>query len=342
MAARVWGWYMTRKRARGAHAEGAVGGSPRGPGWSPRMALTRVLDVQYRAVVDNEDGVLGGADVAALHDMRVACRRFREAVRFYDGILRPAASRVLVRDIKWLGGVLGKVRDVDVMCRELCRASRLLGARDRKAAAAYHRWLYRRHDRLQQAMLTGLRSRRMTAVRTRMAALTTGAARFWRPDAPGDLGLYAVPVFDRLLRRVLRKGRRLDDQSSDAKLHRLRAACKRLRYAAEFLEDANGRKMGLFARETKRVQDLLGDHQDVVVLLAQVRHDLVSYPDGGPDGIDAGGLRRIERLLLKRQRALRRRYSDVWRRFVSERVQRLSKTLNPVESGGGGVLASSA
>ena len=48
------------------------------------------------------------------------------------------------------------------------------------------------------------------------------------------------------------------------RLHRARKAEKRLRYAAELVEPADGH-MKAVARRAKKLQTLLGEHQDAVV-----------------------------------------------------------------------------
>ena len=60
-------------------------------------------------------------------------------------------------------------------------------------------------------------------------------------------------------------GKRLRNADDDVELvHRARKAQKRLRYAAELAEPADGH-MKAVARKAKKLQTLLGEHQDAVV-----------------------------------------------------------------------------
>jgi CHAD domain-containing protein len=72
--------------------------------------------------------------------------------------------------------------------------------------------------------------------------------------------------------------RKADD---DEQLHRARKAENRLRYAAELAEPADGH-MKAVARKAKKLQTLLGEHQDAVV----AAHFLVtiSAPSDGENG----------------------------------------------------------
>jgi CHAD domain-containing protein len=48
-------------------------------------------------------------------------------------------------------------------------------------------------------------------------------------------------------------------------LHEARKAAKRARYAAEVLRPVTGRQARRFARRMKRLQSVLGEHQDAVI-----------------------------------------------------------------------------
>ena len=51
----------------------------------------------------------------AVHQMRVATRRMRSALQAYGKIIDRAATRELTDELKWLAGVLGDARDLEVL-----------------------------------------------------------------------------------------------------------------------------------------------------------------------------------------------------------------------------------
>jgi len=72
----------------------------------------------------------------------------------------------------------------------------------------------------------------------------------------------------------MRRARRArDGQSTDAALHEARKAAKRARYASEAMTLAIGKKARRFATQMKKVQSVLGDHQDAVIA-RQVEREL--------------------------------------------------------------------
>jgi CHAD domain-containing protein len=54
-------------------------------------------------------------------------------------------------------------------------------------------------------------------------------------------------------------------QPTDAALHEGRVAAKRARYAGEALAPAIGAKASWFTKQMKKIQSVLGDHQDAVI-----------------------------------------------------------------------------
>ncbi len=62
----------------------------------------------------NEEGTRLGADIEALHDMRVATRRMRAAFEVFGDAYEPRVLKAHLRGLRATGRALGKVRDLDV------------------------------------------------------------------------------------------------------------------------------------------------------------------------------------------------------------------------------------
>ena len=54
-------------------------------------------------------------------------------------------------------------------------------------------------------------------------------------------------------------------QDRDVALHEARKSARRARYAAEAARPASGKPARKFARQMKKVQSVIGDHQDTVI-----------------------------------------------------------------------------
>lgn len=75
----------------------------------------KVLGYHFRQMLAHEAGTRLGVDSEELHDMRVATRRMRSAVRVFAPYFDDAALRPLAKRLRRTGLVLGRVRDLDVL-----------------------------------------------------------------------------------------------------------------------------------------------------------------------------------------------------------------------------------
>src|SRR5207302_6077556 len=91
------------------------------PGATDEDPLTAYLRAQRDAIRDNDQGVRDG-DPEAVHDMRVATRRMRSTLRTFRPLLDATRTEPLRRELHWLAGLLGAVRDGDVMAARLAEA----------------------------------------------------------------------------------------------------------------------------------------------------------------------------------------------------------------------------
>jgi CHAD domain-containing protein len=96
------------------------------------------------------------------------------------------------------------------------------------------------------------------------AMLDQLALRAKSPSATYEL--LAELTFDRVLIETRRAFPKLAHLPRADELHRFRVRVKRLRYAAELVEPVLGQRFDAIHARAKKIQDVLGDHQDRVVL----------------------------------------------------------------------------
>jgi CHAD domain-containing protein len=84
-----------------------------------REAAGRIIATKYAEMVRFTEAAVSGHDADAVHDMRVSCKRLREAV----SVLRVAFARARVRsvrtDVEALNDGMGAVRESDVFLQWL-------------------------------------------------------------------------------------------------------------------------------------------------------------------------------------------------------------------------------
>ncbi len=192
-------------------------------------------------------------NVEVVHQARVALRRLRSALTAFAPVAGDDALERLKDGLRWLAGVLGAVRDLDVLIPE---------RRDAAERAALEQSRRKAFDKAAAA----LASPRARALMLDLSEWL--ACGDWR-HRPSSAEMRAMPLRDfaisalgRLRRKVKKHGRDLADLDDEAR-HRLRKDAKKLRYAAEFFACLfHGRKQqrryGHFLETLKTLQDALG------------------------------------------------------------------------------------
>ncbi|WP_055599056.1 CYTH and CHAD domain-containing protein [Streptomyces aureus] len=264
---------LSRALAETGLEPGEAPAAPVTPGTAGAAVLAYVRE-QVEAIVAYDPAVRRDLP-DAVHQLRVACRRLRSAFKTYKKVLDREVTDPIGDELKWLAGELGVARDQEVLDERLrARVNDLprtlvLGpvkARLRRRDAAHGR-------RARRQALAALDSDRHLDLLRRLDALL--AAPPLRKHADRD----AHRVLARAVRKDHRRlARRVEHALSldpgherDLALHEARKAAKRARYAAEAARPTLGKPAKRLAKRVKRVQSLLGEHQDAVVAREAVR-----------------------------------------------------------------------
>ena len=234
----------------------------------------------------------------AVHKMRVATRRLRSALVTFRPLLDSAVTDPLRDELRWLGGVLGEVRDAEVMRGRLLD---MLGTEPPELVLG----------KVRDQLDLELQDRHRDA-RARLLAEFDGQRYLQLLDDLDEL--VTAPPFRKAARRAAepalthamrRSWRRLDRVMHEAAalppgpeqqelLHEVRKDAKRARYAAESLGPAFGRPARRFAAQMEDLQESLGDVQDGVAT-RQVLFELGQRSHlAGRNGFTLGRLHALE------------------------------------------------
>ena len=269
---------------------------PRGVAGTPFEALHARLREQLDEVLCHDPSTRLGTDPESLHDMRVAVRRARALLRAGKPLIE-TDTQMLSLELKWLGGILGDVRDLDVLLARLRGEAASLDPADRKAAGRLLRSLERQRTRARRAMLKALDGRRYATLLDQFEE-TLGEL------APAAVDLTLDAVARRQLNKLRRAVRAAGAEPADDVLHDLRKRGKRARYAYELAGAST------VVKRAKALQDVLGEHQDSTVAEDRLR---TLSRDAPPDqALAAGRLVERERELRAQARAS---WRGVWRRL---------------------------
>lgn len=233
--------------------------------------IKKVFRVRFQEILDLREAALDFSDIAGVHDMRVATRRLRSAIRDFSPFLDKHALKHVKKDLKDVADALGAVRDQDV-------AIIALEKRQKKAKT----------EQVKDGIGTLLRERRGLREIARL-----DLSEILTPDNFKELEERFSSAADKAIsskesnqtisfnqagRQLIKQG--LDDllklgdniykPFDDKKLHKMRIAAKRLRYAIELFTDCRDEKTTPFAKEIAELQSRLGKVHDCDVWIKNI------------------------------------------------------------------------
>jgi len=302
----------------------------------------KVVGQQLLKMKANMKGTLEDLDPEYLHDLRVATRRLRSALRLLAPVLGPKRCDALRAELGWIGQLLGAVRDLDVFILNLQTQAQRLGEAGGIATLLADE-LRRHRVPARDALCAALASRPFGALVRRFETLVASPPpRHPRGQQRARVGEAAPVLIRQAQKRVLKLGRSIGPDSPAADLHRLRILFKRLRYTCEFFREAfvdpvsGTGALAEYIQAMVRFQDCLGEHQDAVVAGGRIQalaSDMVQRGALSPDQLlNLGGLIQVQREIVRDRRG---RLGKLWARFDRRSVRKSLAALEtpPMSSG---------
>ncbi len=303
-------------------------------------AAQRILLRDLIKMLEHEAGSRSGQDIEDVHQMRVAIRRMRSAIRLLkDAFSDQALISLHDGQLRETGRALGFVRDLDVLIEDVQAAHQEAQAvgMDADPFNAVIKGLEKRRRRARKKLVIYLDSKRYRRFVKDYAAYLTQPSKSGKAKAkdaakvqPHELR-HVVPT---LLHEQLAVVRAYDSvipapperpkDGSDPQpaplphidtLHQLRIEIKRLRYATWYFTDVLGASTAKFIDETKRLQDHLGRMNDISVA-HQFMEDLIE-----DDELDADLVRPYLRHMAQESATLQEGFPAAWARFNTRTVQ---------------------
>jgi CHAD domain-containing protein len=229
------------------------------------VAVARLLLRLLDTLEQNVDGVLRDIDTEFLHDLRVAVRRTRSAIKLLGEVLPADLAEHYKTEFKWLGDLTTPTRDLDVHLLGFGAMTAQLVAASPADLEPLRAFLVRRRAREFRRLAAALRGPRFRAITDdwRKALLEIRDAAPPRRRRPPTALELALRTTGHAFRRIVAHGAAITMDSPPESLHDLRKRAKELRYLLEFfapLHDpvAYRRVVG----DLKSLQDCLGDFQD--------------------------------------------------------------------------------
>jgi CHAD domain-containing protein len=230
----------------------------------------------------------------AVHQMRVTARKIRSLLQSSPESFGLGGDAPIIDELRELGNVLGVARDAEV-----------LAERYRSALDELPPELVR--GPIRERLVDGAEQRYRTGLRHALAAMRL--PRYFRlldgleeviaraPSADAEPAPATVAAAGKKVRKAVKKARHTHGEADrDDAIHRIRKRAKRLRYTA----DATGAKT--VSKRAKKLQSLLGDHQDSVVSREHLAEQAEAAHTAGEDTFTYGLLYQREADLAAERR----------------------------------------
>jgi len=234
----------------------------------------------------------------AVTRMRVATRQLRSVLHGFSRILDAELTQPVADELKWLGAQLAAEHDTEMMIERFTQVIRALPAHliMGPLASDLEHSLGRLAEQGEQTIITALNSDRYLALQHKLDALLEHPPLTRTADRPAqtELPRAVARAFPKLDRRLDEAAALPAGPDRDTALHEARKVGKRVRYMTEVAIPIIGTPARRLHKQTKKLQDLLGDYQDAVVARPVLRQLAAAAHEDGHNAFTYGILHALE------------------------------------------------
>jgi CHAD domain-containing protein len=212
--------------------------------------------------------------VGQVHQARVSVRRLRSVLRTYSGLFDADWSGPMLVELSWYAGVLGEIRDLDVLRTGIVKSSWLIEEETVKSDV-----VGRLDQRIREAQERGAlekATKRYALLVDEVAAIGSSVA--FDAEAKGPAPEVLRAQLKATWKDVRRAAREARADSSNENLHQVRIELKRLQCACEVLGLVSGKPAVKVAHSAEKTQTKLGVVHDEAVANAWLKSLTVAEP----------------------------------------------------------------
>jgi CHAD domain-containing protein len=237
-----------------------------------------ILRARFEEMCSYREAALESGETEGIHDMRVASRRLRGALKDFLPYLRRRKFKQAREDLRSVAHALGAVRDQDVALIALEKLAEeappeLATGIEQFARARRHKRngaRLRLEEALSEDALEKLRQDFQEALEESLKISRDASEDAQEITDEAELHRVAREILDERLRDVQELSKGLFQPFETVPLHEMRIAAKRLRYALELFTPCLGEALKPFCKEIARMQDSLGELHDCDVWIVEI------------------------------------------------------------------------
>ncbi len=295
------------------------------PGVLPEDSMTeagrKILFHQLEIMLQKEPEARIEGNIDAIHDMRVATRRMRSAIRIVGGFYRKSGPlNVFSKSLKQIAAALGGVRDLDVFRSTIHHYVETLPEEAQGSLDAFRDSLNEEMHDARKALHKTLDSERYARFVDAFHAYLTApsVSTHATDDARPYQVRHIVPglIYERYT--AMRAYEAVLEAASLDTLHELRIEGKQLRYTLEFFAEVLGAESKTAIEAVKALQDHLGTLQDARVACEKLQ----TYMQQANSREDLSGVSQYLAVREAEKQQLLASLPSAWQAFTSSKTRR--------------------
>jgi CHAD domain-containing protein len=265
----------------------------------------RILQLQFELILENASLEALCHNAKAIHDLRVAARRFRTALRVFEGPLQGTSATRIQRQLQSLNRRLGPIRDTQVWLNLLEKAARRKRASRPAAWESGLREARRAYAAQERTLIRIMKSAPGKDVLKNCGRLLDIEWPHTRTghDPNESSRILLAEKLHQAYSQLLQAGESPTFETTEA-AHAFRRRCRRARYLSEFAEPFLEHHIPKLTCRLKHVADALGAWHDAEVHAANLRK-MQSPPSD------------LRLLISTRRVSAQKAFRVAWRRLVA-------------------------
>jgi CHAD domain-containing protein len=236
------------------------------------MGIRLVLLTRFEEMCALREAALDWSDIEGVHDMRVASRRLRSALRDFLPFVRKRSLKNVRNDLKKIADALGAVRDQDVAIIAL--ESLATETMEEEIKTEIEKLIEKRgfiRNKARIALLETITIGTLSLLTEKFNQDLESATEEKQPISFREAGR---EIIKSRLEDFLKLSESIYTPFDVEPLHKLRIAAKRLRYAMELFAVCFGDEMIPLADEVTEMQTSLGELHDCDVWIEELGKQL--------------------------------------------------------------------
>jgi len=287
----------------------------------------RLLQSTHSILQKNEHGIKNNIDTEFLHDYRVAIRRTRSILKQLKGVYDQRETAFYLNAFKELGKKTNQLRDSDVYLLQQETYYNFLPAFLQLSLKPFFNDIAASRKKLHKQFCSYLASSDYQLFLHKWHKFVYRDSlpdSLQAPNASLSTRVVAKGSIKKAWKKVIRHGRHISSETTDAELHALRIDCKKLRYLLEFFSSIFPHNSIIpVIRKLKELQDNLGDFVDCSVQLQFLCDRLNAMPPGEKECFCAASMGGLMATLFQVQEKARRKFHKTFRSFDNDETAQL-------------------